>query len=312
MFVGLFPLIQFLRERRVSIIAIVILVIPPVFWFYISWKATGDWLACFVQRQQYHDWLLTMNPALARFSLRSVMRDGGTLLVSTDIAVLIACCVAGWFVVRELRGLHLSESVKLLLAPVVFFFAFFGLLVIAYVTHQQPIIFFRYGLIAFTLGLPILAWAFLTLRERNPEWTRRLLFTVVLILALDGSIQMASVAATLNQYSVQRAMADYLREHFDPNSSARIFCDEGTVQVLSGIPADRFLTSSDAPKDPTTFLTFLSEKRVDFLITVHKPDSLPAKLFPATEYGDPFGPYESVAAGNTKIPYMNLHVYRRR
>jgi hypothetical protein len=44
------------------------MILPPLFWFYISWKATGDWLACFRQRQQYLDWLLVMNPAIAHFS----------------------------------------------------------------------------------------------------------------------------------------------------------------------------------------------------------------------------------------------------
>src|SRR5258707_8630750 len=69
MFLALVPLIQFAWERRISFAALVILLVPPLFWLYISWKATGDWLACFKARQQYHDWLLAMNPALAHFSL---------------------------------------------------------------------------------------------------------------------------------------------------------------------------------------------------------------------------------------------------
>src|SRR5438034_1195273 len=96
MFIALIPAIQFLRERRISFVAVLILLIPPVFWFYISWKATGNWLACFQARQQYHDWLLAMNPKLGRFALRQVLRDGASLLVSTDIAVFLAAFVAGW------------------------------------------------------------------------------------------------------------------------------------------------------------------------------------------------------------------------
>src|SRR5215471_9306065 len=69
MLIALIPFIQFIRERRISIAAILILLIPPILWFYISWKATGNWFACFVQRQEYHDWLLRMNPLLARFSM---------------------------------------------------------------------------------------------------------------------------------------------------------------------------------------------------------------------------------------------------
>src|SRR5204862_315481 len=70
MLVALIPFLQLIRERRISLVAILILILPPLFWFYISWKATGDALACFKQRQQYHDWLLMMNPSIARFSLQ--------------------------------------------------------------------------------------------------------------------------------------------------------------------------------------------------------------------------------------------------
>ncbi|HMJ26557.1 MAG TPA: phospholipid carrier-dependent glycosyltransferase, partial [Pyrinomonadaceae bacterium] len=102
MFIALIPAIQFLKERRVSTAAVVILVIPPLLWFYISWKATGNWLACFVQRQYYHDWLLAMNPALAHFSFPSVLRDSAILIISTDIAVLMAAFIAGWIVLKHL------------------------------------------------------------------------------------------------------------------------------------------------------------------------------------------------------------------
>src|SRR5205814_1909344 len=56
MLIALIPLIQLIKERRVSVVALLILIVPPVFWFCISWQATGNWLACFVQRQEYHDW----------------------------------------------------------------------------------------------------------------------------------------------------------------------------------------------------------------------------------------------------------------
>jgi len=174
MFLALVPLIQFAWERRISFVALVILLVPPLFWFYISWKATGDWLACFKARQQYHDWLLAMNPALAHFSLVAVLKDGATLLISADVAVLLASFVAGWLVVRRLPDLLArregAEDIQLILALMIFFFAFLALLSIAYTTHQQPIIFPRYGLILFSLGIPILAWCFLTLKRQKPRW----------------------------------------------------------------------------------------------------------------------------------------------
>src|SRR5258706_11129600 len=136
MFLALIPAIQFLKERRISIAALPILILPPLFWFYISWKATGNWLACFVQRQYYHDWLLAANPSLAHFSLASVLRDSAMLIISTDIAVMVSAFVAGWIVLKGLPSgltrLDLPRDLREGLSPVVFFFAFLILLVTAY------------------------------------------------------------------------------------------------------------------------------------------------------------------------------------
>lgn len=313
MFIALIPLVQIIRERRVSVIAVLIMIVPPLFWFYISWKATGNWLACFHQRQQYLDWLLTMNPAIAHFSVTNVLRDGATLLVSSDIAVLIACFIAAWFVLRELlkmRRHKLSEETQLILPPVVFFLAFFFLLLVAYLSHQQPIIFPRYGLILFTLGLPTVAWTFLRVKQQKPFRARRLFIGVIVILAFDASIQLTGAVGVINQYHAQRAVADYLREHFDPKTNARILCDEGTVKVLSGIPEERFVTSSDVPRETERFWTFLNEKSVDYVVLVVNQSAVANRLFPDVEFGKQWGPFEPVMNGRTTFLPTNIWVYR--
>jgi hypothetical protein len=316
MLIALIPFIQFVKERRVSIIAIVILIAPPLFWFYISWRATGNWIACFVQRQEYHDWLLRMNPTIAHFSLSQVLKDVATLLVSSDVAVLIACFIAGGFVLRNsrrwfARGGNPNEVVSIL-APVLFFFAFFALLVVAYLTHQQPIIFPRYGLILFSLGLPLLPWVYLWIREHKPQLARRVLVTIVVICTLDASIQLTGAAGEVNRYKTQRAAADYLRDHFEKNSTARVFCDEGTVRVLSGIPEDRFLSSTNAPHDREGFLKFLNDNQVEYLVVVETERSTPFELFKsAAEYNEQIGDYESVLDSHTEFIHTIIHVYRR-
>lgn len=313
MFIALIPLIQLVRERRVSIAPVLIMLAPPVFWFYISWKATSDWLACFRQRQQYLDWLLMMNPAIARFSVVNVLRDGATLLFSSDIAVLIACFVAGWLVLRQLLKIHrqrLSEETQMILAPIVFFFAFFALLLVAYLTHQQPIIFPRYGLILFTLGLPILAWAFLRVREQKPLWARRLLIGAIAILSFDASVQFAGAMGTINQYRAQKIVAEYLRDHFDAKSDTRIFCDEGTVKVLSGIPEEKFVTSSGAPLEADRFWDFLAERKVEYLVFVVNQSSVPNRLFPDLECGKRYGPLEPVINARTRFLPTEIRLCR--
>jgi len=284
MLIALIPFIQLIRERRISITAILILIIPPLLWFYISWQATGNWLACFVQRQDYHDWLLTMNPAIAHFSPVNVLKDTATLLVSTDIAVLIASFAAAWFVIKRAPQLLNSPANDIgttnILPAVFFFFAFLGLLVAAYLTHQQPIIFPRYGLILFTLGLPILAWTFRHIRNSRPQIARTVLIGIIVIVALDASIQFAGAIGTIKQYRAQRAVADYLRDHFDLRAAGKVFCDDGTVRVLSGIPENRFVTSSQAPRDAGAFPSFLQSAEIQYLVLVNTPSSNPATSVP--------------------------------
>jgi hypothetical protein len=308
MFIALIPLIQFLWERRVSIPAVLIMLLPPLLWFYVSWKAAGDWLACFKVRQQYHDWLLQQNPALAHFSFYGVMKDGAIFINSIDIAVLVAAFIAGWVVIKRVVSGHgfKDESVSIL-PPVIFFFAFFALLVVAYLTHQQPIMFSRYGLILFSLGIPVLAWTYLRF---SPLRSLKLLTAIIIVCVVGASIQLVGAVGLLNQISAQRAAADYLRDHFDPKSDARIFCDEGTVTVMSGIPAEKFVTSAAAPRDTAGFLEFLKAQNVEWLVVVKKDESTPSALFPESEYGEPVGSYKSVMGTHVGFLPMNIHIYR--
>ncbi len=311
MFIALIPAIQFFRQRRISFAAVAILALPPLFWFYLSWKATGNWLACFVARRQYHDWLFAANPTLAHFSLSRALRDGATLLVSADIAVLFAAFVAGWFVIKPLaRRAGIQGDVRAIVPALIFLFAFFSLIVAAYLTGAQPIIFPRYGLILFTLGIPILAWTFLTLSKRKFLWIRELLILVIVLCVFDASVQLVGSIGLLNQISAQRAVADSLHTHFQPNSDARIFCDEGTVQALSGISPEKFLTSFDAPRDRVGFLNYLKEKNVEYLVFVSNQDSTPVRLFPELEYGDYNQSFEPVMNSHTEFLYTSIWLYR--
>jgi hypothetical protein len=309
MFIALIPLIQFLWERRISIPAVLIMLAPPLLWFYVSWKAAGDWLACFRVRQEYHDWLLQQNPALAHFSFYGVLKDGAIFINSIDIAVLVAAFIAGWLIIKQVVSRNgFPDDLGSILPPVLFFFAFFALLVVAYLTHQQPIIFPRYGLILFSLGIPMLAWSYMRFSGLR---ARQLLTAIIIVCVLGASVQLVGAVGLLKQISAQRAAADYLRDHYDPKSDARIFCDEGTVKVMSGIPAERFLTSADAPRDADGFLAFLKAQNVEWLVVVKKDDSTPSRGFPGAEYGERIGTYESVMESHSKFLPMNIHLYRR-
>ena len=312
MLIALIPLIQLLRERCVSFGAIAIMLMPPAFWFYISHKATGDWLACFRIRQQYHDWLLVQNPALAHFSFGGVLKDSATFLVSTDIAVLIATFAAAWLVWKFPQCSpqdNKTNNSRAIVPILIFSFAFLALLVIAYLTHQQPIIFPRYGLILFSLGIPILMWLVLWVKQHRPDLSRKILVSIIVVCMFDASVELAGVAGELNRYKAQRAVADYLRDHYQPKSGTRIFCDEGTVRVLSGIAPEKFLTSADAPRDAEHFFTFLHDSQVEYLIFPIHSNSTPVKLFPDSEYGDEVGPFESVLVSHEELFGTKIWLY---
>lgn len=313
MLIALIPTIQFFKERRVSPIALTILLMPPLFWFWISWKATGNWLATFETRKHYLDWLLSVNPSLARFSVQHILRDGWALLSSTDPAVMATSFVGGWLGIKNMfdRARYDAETASRVLVTGIYFFAFLSFLTLAYVTHRQPIIFDRYGLILLSLGIPLMIWTFLEIARRKPQLKRRLLALIVLVCALNFSVQFVITIGFLNQYSAQRAVADYLRDHFGSDSNARIFCDEGTVQALSGIDAEKFLTSTDAPKDSDAFLRFLNEKDVDYLIVVETQGFAPVQLSPRSQDSERVGDYEPIFAAQTAFIRTRIRVYRR-
>ena len=326
MLIALLPTIQFWKERRVSIPAILIMLFAPLFWFYVSWKATGDWLACFKIREQYKDWLLTQNPALAEFSVRGVIQDTAMLVSGIDLAVLSAALVAGWLVLRRFktRTAESGDSEKAVSSPVrtnagsddsilpvfVFFFPFLALLIVAYLTHQQPIIFPRYGLLLFSVGIPILAWTYFAIVRRRPRWSRRILTAIVLLCAVNFSAQFAGGVGELNRYAAQRRVADYLRDHFDRNSETKIFCDEGTVRALSGIAEDRFVSSANAPKEHDAFIRFLDDQNVRFLIYAKQPGSTLAIAFPDVESVEPNG-FKPMIQSYSKFLPINVRVFER-
>lgn len=313
MLIVLLPVLHFLEERRVSLISIVILIFPPLFWFYISWKATGDWWACFVTRKLYMDALVAANPSLASFSVFGIARDTGSLLISIDVAVLVACIVGGWMVAKRLYGSSSergSETLREVAAIHLYFFAFLGFIVLAYLTHKQPIIFPRYGLTMFALGIPILPWTYLEITRRKPEWARKLLITIVVVCALEASMQLVGSIGFIHKVNTLGTVSKYLRSNFQANSIAKVFSDEGTVIALSGLPEASFLTSTEAPHDREGFISFLKAKKVEYLVFVEKEDSTPAKLFPELKDGVGNEMFQPVMHADARFLPTNVWVYR--
>ena len=315
MLIALIPALQFWKERKVSLAAFLIMMLPPLFWFWVSWKAAGDWLATFKVRQQYHDWLLIQNPALGHFSFAGALKDGAMFLSGADIAVFCAAVVAGWLVFKPLKNSTDKHNRALnieFVAPVLLFVsAFFTLLVVAYLTHQQPIIFPRYGLILFSLGLPLLAWTYFEITSRWPEWSRRLLMGIVSLCLLNATAQFVGAIGELSRYEVQRSIADRLTHAAIAESTVRVFCDEDTVRTLSGLRDESFLTITNGMIDRNSFVRQLEEGHAIYLVFPVRQNSTILKLFPDAEYGTEIGPYRPILVSHENILGTRIWLYKR-
>lgn len=311
MLILLVPAIQFVEERRVSFASCAIMLLPPLFWFYVSWKAAGDWLACFAERKRYMDWLFTANPSLASFSLYNIARDLGALLLSTDLAVLSACLFAAWITLRPRPLSNIEPDVKSLRASLrvnLFFLAFLGFIVLAYLTHKQPIIFPRYGLILLVLGAPVLPWAYLQLVRRKPRLRGKLLAAIVTVSLLNACVQFAYSIGYVNRELAHDRAAAFLRTHVRPG--AKIFNDDGTILALSEIPQESFQSSSDAPPDREGFLDYLKEKKVEYLVQVSGQATTPARLFPELQQGAGNEMFEPVLHSGSSFLRADIWLYK--
>lgn len=309
----LLPLLQFLDRRRISHAALVILAIPPMLWLYICWRATGNAFAYFEVRSQYTEGLKASNPLLASFSLSRVLIDAGTLLGSTDPAVMVGCLVGGWLVIRrQARSIpeRITENPRDIVAACLYFFAFLGFILLAYVSGNQPEMWLRYGLILFALGIPILSWTFLELRRRRPRQAGKLSMLIIAVCFFQASIQLAGTVGFVNRVSTQRLIADYLRVKYQADPRVRIFCDDGTVKALSGIPFENFPAASDAPPDGELFLASLKEKKVEYVVYMDGGSSTPTKLFPEPKDAADHDLLRPVMHASSKFFHTEIWLYQ--
>lgn len=280
--IALLPALQFFLHRKVSLIAFCVALSSPLIWIYISWSATGNALEYFKVRSDYIRELLKADPGLASFSPAYVIANLQTLLYSTGHAVVIACLIAGWVLIkrssRQPNHRH-SDSASGLGVTVAYFLSSLGFLLVAYFTKKQPAIFARYCLVLFALGLPVLAWICLEARDWKPAWARSLGALLLVLCLWQFTVQLGDGASYLNEVSRKRIVANYLRENFPGGSDLKVFCDDDTIKALAGIPAGSFVDSSSSPGDAKSFMDYLNEHRVEYLVYERRDRSAAEKLF---------------------------------
>lgn len=305
----LLPALQFLLQHRISLTALCISLFAPLFWLYICWAATGNPLEYFKVRNSYISKVLAGDAGASYFSAARIAGNVRALLYSTGPAVIIACLIGAWLLTRRLRREQFSESSWAPVAALAYFFSSLGFLVLAYLTRNQPDILNRYGLILFALGLPVFGWTSVAIKTWKSGWTRALFGLFVTLCLCQWGIQARHGAQFLEEVSQKGIVAHYLRDKHQSSPGSRIFCDDATVQVLSGIPAPSFLDSSNSPADPEPFLSFLKENRVEYLVYERREPSAAVDLFRALSDKEINSLFQLMISPNPGAGDLELRVY---
>ena len=316
MLIALLPALQFLFQRRVSLGALGIMGISPLFWFYVCWKATGSAMAYFEARNRYVAEYLTANPAVTTFSSQRLFLDGERLFISTNLAVLCSCLAAALMIVkRMITGGRPKFGIAPpdfggVMATNVFFFSNLGFLLLAYFNGSQPDIWSRYGLIFFTLGLPVMAWTFLAITERRSKIIMAVATLAVFAYHTKGQIR--EVVSCVSEESAKSIVATYLMEVHKNDPGLRIYCEDGQTRFLSGVPADRFQTSYNLPAEPTALLRRFDEAGVKYAVCTNWEVSTLTRFFSELREGKGDDFFRPVAYARSKRSGLELWVYKFR
>jgi hypothetical protein len=286
-FVFLLPSLQFFRQRRVSVLLCTILVLPIVSWFLISYAATGEAFAYFGKRARYQANYLDFHPTRRGFDLADIRRDIFYFLIGANQLVSIAVVIAvGVLLVRALR--RPDDSLWKPAVVAAYACGLLGLILFAYVTKGQPVLFPRYALFLFALGLPLFAWLLQSCTVNfRPLWLVRLTILVIMAALLQESYrQLPIVTKVLGDFRAQQRVTETLLSELGAvgDSAARCFTDDVAVRVLSHLPRERFLRSGTIPAaaahDAGAFESYLRGQHVTHLVFFRTEDSLPVTLFP--------------------------------
>jgi hypothetical protein len=124
--------------------------------------------------------------------------------------------------------------------------------------------------------------------------------------------QVREVVACLSEDSARSAVAAYLREVHKNDPGSRIYCDDGQVRFLSGLPSDRFLTAHNLPTDPDAMLKRFDEAGVKYVMAANWEVSTLTKLFPVVREGKVSDIFHPVTHVRAKGSSLEIWVYRFR
>ena len=292
MLILLVPAIQIIRRRTWPVATALILSTGPAIWLFICWKTTGDPLASFHAHNQYMAARLAAHPEFTNLTLDRLWSDANRLVYSLNIAVLAGCLAGLWLLFRDWRkSTSFREWPKVTdaLVGAMFFIAYFSFILFTYLTKNNTDIWPRYGLILFSLGLPMLAYSAQQVFRSRAVLAQAGLVIALLVGFVQIKTQVEDLARFVTQKTRPEAIASYLRQKYLAEPSIRVFCDSPEVRIMSGIPGDHFYHSffDNVPKDREGFIGFLRRNGIEFLVIPEEDEtSTPSQLFPPGRAGD--------------------------
>ncbi|MEP6602736.1 MAG: hypothetical protein ABJB69_02185 [Spartobacteria bacterium] len=310
------PLLQLVSERKIPLVTLSILLLPPLLWLGISYAATGDAFAYFAKRELYQARYLDFYPSRHGFVLSDIRQDFDYLLLGANPVVALAIVVAGGLSI--LHFIRRSQNDYARAAVIVTYAAgVFALLVAGYVTKRQPVILPRYGLIFFVLGVPLFMWLLQTLiTSSKRQIFARIAATIAIALCLwPMNSQLSILPKVAADFRAHREIATTLVTSLV--SDARCFADQPSIRVLSGLSPTRFVRSQTTPatarKDRDSFDNYLREQHVAYLVLTRVEDSLPVQLYPSLGFnaGADTGNFEFVRVAASSFG-PDVWLYRLR
>jgi hypothetical protein len=281
------PFVQLIYERRISILALFILFVPVIAWLSVSQLATDDPLAFFVKRGRYQETYMQFYPTRQGFTFNDVRRDLEYFCLGANRGILLGAIAAGVLSISQAVNGH--KGLRLCLgATLAYAFALTGLVLVGYLIKRQPVLFPRYGLILFTVGLPLSMWLLqYSFQPSQRSWIPQLISVMAIAICFwEAKRQLPTISKVIADYRAHRQIAETLAAAFQKGSipNERCFSDDAAVRVLSQLPADRFVRSESAPfsawQSVGNFESYLRKNQADYLVFTNIENSLPAKFYP--------------------------------
>jgi hypothetical protein len=276
--VAIIPALQVIRTRRLSVLACITLLFGPAFWLYVSWEAGGSPWRYFEIRNDYIVETLTANPWLGTFAPWRVALDLVRLIYTANPLVILACCAGVLLTIRRWKN-RSSLRINPQFIILIFYFSHLFFLLLAYFTRNQAEIWPRYGLIFFSLGLPILVGQVLrhnliqTTKSEFQNTKMRMAYFASTLFALQFCIQLIDVTRITAKSDPNRIAAEFIEDEHLADGSMKIYCEDGAIRVLSGIPLEEFKDQYNSPADTESFLRSLRENQVRLLVYKDLPGS---------------------------------------